>query len=215
MCQRAPACPSAPQRDEQSTLCGGIHTLLSHTLILNAHIHTHLSPRTHTSDIHTHLSRTHSPHTHSSHTHLTHTHLTHLSHTHIHLTYALISYTCSSHTHRTYTHFSPLVKCQSPSGVRLCNPADCSPPLCPWDSPGKNTGVGCHALLWGSPRPRARTRVSCTQAGPSPSKPAGKPSPEQGAAPVAHVSSPHAVWPRQSEVSSRVPFCQDFQASCW
>jgi len=20
-------------------------------------------------------------------------------------------------------------------------------PLCPWDSPGKNTGVGCHALL--------------------------------------------------------------------
>ena len=22
-------------------------------------------------------------------------------------------------------------------------------PLCPWDSPGKNTGVGCHALLQG------------------------------------------------------------------
>ena len=21
--------------------------------------------------------------------------------------------------------------------------------LCPWDSPGKTTGVGCHALLWG------------------------------------------------------------------
>ena len=21
--------------------------------------------------------------------------------------------------------------------------------LCPWDSPGKNTGVGCHALHWG------------------------------------------------------------------
>ena len=21
--------------------------------------------------------------------------------------------------------------------------------LCPWNSPGKNTGVGCHALLWG------------------------------------------------------------------
>ena len=20
---------------------------------------------------------------------------------------------------------------------------------CPWDSPGNNTGVGCHALLWG------------------------------------------------------------------
>ena len=24
-----------------------------------------------------------------------------------------------------------------------------SRPLCPWDSPGKNTGVGCHALLQG------------------------------------------------------------------
>ena len=28
-------------------------------------------------------------------------------------------------------------------------PVDCSLPglLCPWDSPGKNTGVGCHFLL--------------------------------------------------------------------
>ena len=30
----------------------------------------------------------------------------------------------------------------------LCDPMDCSP-LCPWDSPGKNTGVGSHALLQG------------------------------------------------------------------
>ena len=32
-----------------------------------------------------------------------------------------------------------------------CNPMDCSPPGCPvhGDSPGKNTGVGCHALLQG------------------------------------------------------------------
>ena len=28
---------------------------------------------------------------------------------------------------------------------------DCSPPgSCPWDSPGKNTGVGCYFLLQGS-----------------------------------------------------------------
>ena len=28
------------------------------------------------------------------------------------------------------------------------DPLDCSPPgSCPWNSPGKNTGVGCHALL--------------------------------------------------------------------
>ena len=33
----------------------------------------------------------------------------------------------------------------------LCDPMDCSPPrlLCPWNSPGKNTGVGCHSLLQG------------------------------------------------------------------
>ena len=33
----------------------------------------------------------------------------------------------------------------------LCYPMDCRPPrlLCPQDSPGKNTGVGCHALLQG------------------------------------------------------------------
>ena len=31
----------------------------------------------------------------------------------------------------------------------LCNSMDCSLPrvLCPWDSPGTNTGVGCHALF--------------------------------------------------------------------
>jgi len=33
----------------------------------------------------------------------------------------------------------------------LCNPVECSPPrlLCPWNSLGKNTGVGCHVLLQG------------------------------------------------------------------
>ena len=31
----------------------------------------------------------------------------------------------------------------------LCDRIDGSPPrlLCPWDSPGKNTGVACHCLL--------------------------------------------------------------------
>ena len=32
----------------------------------------------------------------------------------------------------------------------LCRPMDCSPQfLCPWNIPGKNTGVGCHFLLQG------------------------------------------------------------------
>ena len=32
--------------------------------------------------------------------------------------------------------------------------------LCPWDSPGKNTGVGCHSLPRGSFWPRDQTQVS-------------------------------------------------------
>ena len=33
--------------------------------------------------------------------------------------------------------------------LTLCDPVDLDPTrhLCPWDSPSKNTGVGCHALL--------------------------------------------------------------------
>ena len=33
----------------------------------------------------------------------------------------------------------------------LCDLRNCSPPgSSPWDSPGKNTGVGCHSLLQGN-----------------------------------------------------------------
>ena len=36
------------------------------------------------------------------------------------------------------------------SHVCLCGPMDCSPPgSCPWDSPGRNTGVGCLSPLQG------------------------------------------------------------------
>ena len=31
----------------------------------------------------------------------------------------------------------------------LCDPVEPTRLLCPWDSPGKNTGVGCHFLLQG------------------------------------------------------------------
>ena len=37
----------------------------------------------------------------------------------------------------------------------------CQSPL-PCDSPGMNTGVGCHVLLQGSSSPRDRTHVSCS-----------------------------------------------------
>ena len=33
------------------------------------------------------------------------------------------------------------------SCLTLCHPIDGSPPSHPWDSLGKNTGVGCHFLL--------------------------------------------------------------------
>ena len=33
--------------------------------------------------------------------------------------------------------------------VRFCNPMEPTRLLCPWDFPGKNTGVGCHFLLQG------------------------------------------------------------------
>ena len=41
-------------------------------------------------------------------------------------------------------HMHGSVSC---SVMSLCDTVDCS--LCPWDSPGKNTGVGCHSLLQG------------------------------------------------------------------
>ena len=43
----------------------------------------------------------------------------------------------------------PTSVCQSLSRFRLLLPHGLQPArlLCPWDSPGKNTGVGCHFLL--------------------------------------------------------------------
>ena len=44
----------------------------------------------------------------------------------------------------------------------LCDPMDCvlSKLLRPWDSPGKDIGVGYHALLRGSSWPRDQTHIS-------------------------------------------------------
>ena len=49
----------------------------------------------------------------------------------------------------------------------VCHPVDHSPPGSPvhGDSPGKNTGAGCHALLEGVFPPRDQTPVSCTAGG--------------------------------------------------
>ena len=59
----------------------------------------------------------------------------------------------------------------------FCDPMDCSPPrlLCPWDSPGKNTGVGCHFLPGDLPHSGMELRSPTLQADAVTSVPPGKP----------------------------------------
>ena len=81
---------------------------------------------------------------------------------------------------------SSLVPCCAKSlqlCLTLCNPMDCSRPaslLCPWDSLGKNTGVGCHALLQGIFLTQGSNlpllRLLHWQGGSLPLEPPGKPS---------------------------------------
>ena len=49
------------------------------------------------------------------------------------------------------------------SCLTLCDPM--ARFLCPWNSPGKNTGVGSHSLLQGMFHSRDRTQVSCIVGG--------------------------------------------------
>ena len=66
---------------------------------------------------------------------------------------------------RVHTHLLFL-----PRSVRVCSvkgdslqPSELQPSrrLCPWNFPGKNTGVGCHFLLQGIFPTRDQTCVSC------------------------------------------------------
>ena len=60
----------------------------------------------------------------------------------------------------------------------LRNPADCNPPgsSVHGDSPGKNTGMGCHALLQRIfPTPRIKPRSPTLQADSLPAELPGKP----------------------------------------
>ena len=62
--------------------------------------------------------------------------------------------------------------------LTLCDHMDCSPPgsSVHGDSPGKNTGVGCHALLQGNlSNPGIQPRSPALQADSLPTEPAGKP----------------------------------------
>ena len=65
--------------------------------------------------------------------------------------------------------------------LSLGDPVDLQPtsPVSPWDSPGKNTGVGCHALLQGTFQTQGSNphllRLVHWQAGSLPLTPPGKP----------------------------------------
>ena len=71
--------------------------------------------------------------------------------------YPFHSFHCHSDQFHTgsdwfHTHVTSASSFQGRGRVGLfCDPVDCSLPtlLCPWDFPGKNTGVDCHFLLQG------------------------------------------------------------------
>ena len=48
-------------------------------------------------------------------------------------------------------HLGPTMSlsCAAQSGPGLCDPMNCNRLLHPWDSPGRDAGVGCHFLLQG------------------------------------------------------------------
>ena len=63
------------------------------------------------------------------------------------------------------------------SCLTLCDPVDCSPPcfFCPWDFPGKSTGVACHFLLQEIFPTQGLNPGLTLQADALPSEPPGKP----------------------------------------
>ena len=71
----------------------------------------------------------------------------------------------------------PVLCLVAQSCLILCNPMDCSPPgsAIHGDSLGKNTRVGCHALLQVFPT-QGRNRSPALQPDSLPSEPPGKPS---------------------------------------
>ena len=70
-----------------------------------------------------------------------------------------------------FNHMSAAAAAKSlQSCPTLCDPIDGSPPGCPhpWDSPGKNTGVGCHFFLQCM---KVKSESEVAQSCPTPSDP--------------------------------------------
>ena len=82
----------------------------------------------------------------------------------------------ASNRYSKYTWWNLYLVTQS--CLTLCNPMNCSLPgsSVHGDSPGKNTGVGCHALLPGDhPNLAIKPRFPALQVDSLPSEPPGKP----------------------------------------
>ena len=77
----------------------------------------------------------------------------------------LFTTSCSESSSLSNDHW----KCELLSGVQLFVTLDFSPEkprfLCPWNSPGKNTGVGCHSFSRVSSQYRDWTQDSCIAGG--------------------------------------------------
>ena len=97
----------------------------------------------------------------------------------------------------------PLLLLSRFSRVRLCAQPHRRQPtrlLCPWDSPGKNTGVGCHFLLQCM---KAKSKSEVAQSCPTHSDPMDCSLPG---------SSIHGIF--RQEYWSRVPLPSDGQLGC-
>ena len=82
------------------------------------------------------------------------------------------------------------------SCLTLCNPINCKPTRlhCPWDFPGKNTGVDCHFLLQGSSWPRDQTHISCVSTALNPDL--------------------HSTWPPEITEEQRLGYQQYLPINC-
>ena len=86
------------------------------------------------------------------------------------------------------------------SCLTLCDPMNCSPPgsSVHGDSPGKATGVGCHALLQGSSQSKDGTQVSPLQVDSLLSEPPRKSKNTGVDYPFSRGTSPPRNWTRVS-----------------
>ena len=73
-----------------------------------------------------------------------------------------------SHSYKTWEWIKVCMCVPSCSAVSdFLRPCGLKPArlLCPWESPDKNTGMGCHSLFRSSSQPRGWTQVSCIAGG--------------------------------------------------